>query len=136
MTDVQNYRFSKDVPIDVEGDHERSRSAHAASIAAYLHELSKRQRLHLRHPMLANHALDLLLTLYMAAEENVRPTLTSLCAANALETEQGEAVLEQLVENGFASWRDMHALGGPRMAMISQNGRERVEALARSIASL
>lgn len=136
MTDGFNRPIATNLPIDVEGDRARKKTAHAASIATYMHELSKRQREHLRHPMMANHALDMLLTLYIAAEDKSRPTLSSLAAANALDPEQAESVLEQLVKNGFADWRDMHALGGPRMAMISQNGRERVEALARSIASL
>ncbi|WP_298018017.1 hypothetical protein [uncultured Parasphingopyxis sp.] len=117
-------------------DNEEDRSGGCISIVAYLHEMCRLRSRHMRHPMFVNPAIEILLTLYIAREEGVRPPLASIAVANGLDADYCESIVKQLVENGFAEWHAMNPVSGIPIACISDDGHARVEALARSIANL
>lgn len=108
----------------------------AGSIASYLHELGRLNKLHLNDALFANPALDVLLTLYIADQEGLRPPVASLSVANHMTAGECDTVLDQLVERGLARWHAMNDVSGIRIAQITEMARIRIDGLVRRVVAL
>jgi len=108
----------------------------AASMASYLHELGRLKKLHLSDALFANPALDVLLTLYIADQENLTPPVASLSVANHMTANECDTVLDQLVERGLARWHAMNGVSGICIAQITEMARIRLDSLLRRVAAL
>lgn len=103
MNAQRSMAFAETLPTAQRADTVRRVDAALATKAMRMHRLSRARAETLVAPLLADHAMDVMLTLVIAQAQGLVTTVQAVLQANAIDATGGEELLRGLMRAGLAS---------------------------------
>lgn len=113
-------RMDMSVVSDVAGfQHDRFGTQIQAK-AVRLHQMNRERAMHFNAPVMADSAMDVMLTLVIGQEQNTPLSLMTLALANRLNAQDCASLITQLAEAGLVVTHKQDAAGSQMVALTDR----------------
>lgn len=107
----------------------RDKTAPGSSLEARalrLHQLSRQRSNHFHMPVMADHAMDIMLSLMIGELQRIDISVDSLLLANGLSIVDGDTLLDRLIQAGLVSFGS-HQVEERRRVILTPLGSARMQ---------